>query len=145
MISTGALVIYSLGDRQYGIPVSDVDQVFPAAQPTPLPDSPQGLLGLVDIQGEVLPVIDLHVRCGQGSRETLPSDFFLLVSSFGRKLLLRVDSVEEVTDSADLEIVESSRIIPGLDGLTGIFERPEGLVILPDYRSLLKEELRSCT
>ena len=138
-------MVYTLGDRRFGIAAGDVDQVIPAAEPTPLPDSPQAVLGLVDFHGEVLPVIDMHLRCGLACRETLPSDLFLLISTLGRKLLLRVDSVDEVIDTADFEVLEPKKIVPGLDVLAGILERPEGLVILPDYPALLAEELRSCT
>ena len=145
MRPTGTLVVYSLGERHYGIAAKDVEHVFPAVDVTPLPDSPPAVLGVVDFHGEVLPVIDLCMRCGLGSRETLPSDFFLLTSAFGRKLFLRVDSVYEVIDAADFGLVEPRTLVPGLDSIAAVLEHPDHLVILPDYAALLAEELRSCS
>lgn len=137
------LVIYTLEDRNYGIPVSHVTSVLPAAEVTPVPDARGDLLGLLDLQGEVVPVVDLHRRCGFTPRPTRIQDHFLLVAIGGKRIVLRVDSVSSLILDASRIIVEPEHITPGMLSLAGIVPTENGIVLIPDFASLLSRELET--
>ncbi|MCX5971623.1 MAG: chemotaxis protein CheW [Coprothermobacterota bacterium] len=60
-VATGAfLLVFSIGDRRCALSLAEVERVVRAAAVTPLPHLPETVLGMIDIQGEVLPIIDLR-------------------------------------------------------------------------------------
>ncbi len=96
-----AVLLVRLGERQYGLPLAMVERVLPMAAVLPLPDSGEGLLGVLNLHGEVLPVIDPRQRLGL-PRPVLAAEqrLVLLRSLRSHTFLLWVDGVEEVVDVA---------------------------------------------
>jgi purine-binding chemotaxis protein CheW len=99
-----AMLLIRLGERQFGLPLEAVERIMPMAQVLSLPDTGDGLLGMLNIHGQVLPVIDPHPRLGLPSpRLAVEQRLVLLRASV--PFLLWVDDVEEV-------------VISGADGLS---------------------------
>jgi purine-binding chemotaxis protein CheW len=92
-----AVLLVRLGERQYGLPLAMVERVLPMAAVLPLPDSGEGLLGVLNLHGEVLPVIDPHQRLGL-PRPTQAAEQRLVLLRTHTRFLLWVDAVEEVVD-----------------------------------------------
>lgn len=58
------VLLHRLGDRLHAIPLNIVDKVVQAVAITSLPDPPPGIKGVIDVQGAIVPVVDLHAKCG---------------------------------------------------------------------------------
>jgi len=95
-----------LGNEEYGIPVRDVREIVGALPATPIPGSSHAVLGVVNLRGKVVPVIDLRLRLGLASIETGPRSCIVVCQGRSGSLVgLLVDSVVEVVTvrAADVE------------------------------------------
>jgi chemotaxis signal transduction protein len=94
-----AVLLIKLGGQQYGLPLASVERVLPMAFVLGMPDSGNGLLGMLNLHGQVLPVIDPHPRLGVPS-PSLGADQRLVLLRTGVPFLLWVEEVEEVVSGA---------------------------------------------
>jgi len=92
---SGALLLIRLGDRRYGLPLASVERVLPMAYVDRLPDSGDGLLGMLNLHGQVLPVVDLHARLGL-DKPALATEHKLVLLRTTVPFLLWVEDVEGV-------------------------------------------------
>lgn len=58
--STAQVVIFTLGDESYGIGAVHVENIYPLEGLTPVPCTPDFVVGIVNLRGRIFPVIDLH-------------------------------------------------------------------------------------
>jgi purine-binding chemotaxis protein CheW len=110
-----AVLLVRLGERHYGLPLAMVERVLPMAAVLPLPDSGEGLLGVLNLHGDVLPVMDPHQRLGL-PRPAQAAEQRLVLLRTQTRFLLRVDAVEEVVDlpsdvSSEAPFQHTSRLI----------------------------------
>ena len=84
MNSFSRLVVFQVEDGRYGVRFEDVERVVAAVELVPLPDAPDLVLGVFNLQGNVVPAIDTRLRLRLPSRELPVSDQFLAVRAAGR-------------------------------------------------------------
>jgi purine-binding chemotaxis protein CheW len=103
-------VICKVGDAEYAIPADDVFQMEAFNGATPVPGAPAYVTGLVQVRGQVIPVLDLRLRFGLAAQAaTLESR--IVVMKLGERLIgILVDSAREVQNIA----AESFKIPPGI-------------------------------
>ena len=95
----GALLLIKLGDRRYGLPLVSVERVLPMAFVAPLPNSGAGLLGMLNLHGQVLPVVDVHARLGL-DKPPMATEHKLVLLRTTAPFLLWVEDVEGVVGGA---------------------------------------------
>jgi purine-binding chemotaxis protein CheW len=114
------------GAEHYALPVSSVTEVAKLGEFSVLPGAPAGVLGLCNLHGCVLPVLDLGALLGITSDE--PLSRVVVAEDSGRQAALVVDAVvgvEEITDTS--EAVQSRQLSSAalIDGtLVGIIDLP---------------------
>ncbi|NDE16536.1 chemotaxis protein CheW [bacterium] len=88
---------FSLGGRRYGLPLARVKEVTSFIQPTRLPSVPRHFVGLINLRGQVISVIDLAMKFGVGEVALKPQKTCVIISSIGdRQFGFLVDEVHEV-------------------------------------------------
>lgn len=112
-------------------------RVVRAAAITPLPKAPEIVLGILDLQGELIPVIDLRKRFRLPQKPIRSSDHFVVASTGARTVALVVDGTTGVIDPAALTIVPPDDIAPGTEHLAGVLRCDDGLILLHDLHTLL--------
>lgn len=90
-----AALLVRLADRRFGLPLGNIDRVLPMAYVLPLPDSGDGLIGMLNLHGEVLPVIDPRPRLGLPTPK-IGTEQRLVLLRANTSFLLWVDDVQEV-------------------------------------------------
>jgi purine-binding chemotaxis protein CheW len=104
---------------------------------TPLPKAPEIVLGVLDLQGQVLPVIDLRRRFRLPPRALRTSDQFVICRAGRLTVALNVDGSESVDELPAEECVPPWEIAPGLEFLEGVTRTASGLVLIQDLERLL--------
>jgi chemotaxis signal transduction protein len=94
-----AVLMITLGDRRFGLPLESVERVMPMAHVLSLPGSGDGLLGMLNVHGQILPVVDAHPRLGLPSPHPDAGQRLVLVRARAQ-FLLWVDGVDEVVVGA---------------------------------------------
>jgi purine-binding chemotaxis protein CheW len=111
---------------------------------TPLPKAPDIVLGVLDFQGEVIPVINLRLRFRLAERALRTSDQFVIARAGQVTVALAVDGVEDVLEESALEVIAPDDVLTGTGYLEGITRTEAGLVLIHDLATLLfpEEELQ---
>lgn len=89
-------VVFRVGDGEYAIPADAVLHMESFQGATPVPGAPAHVLGIVQVRGRVIPVVDLRRRFGLGPRDRELSDRVIVVEHEGRQVGLLADAAREV-------------------------------------------------
>jgi chemotaxis signal transduction protein len=112
-------LVFSAAGRSFALPVEAVERIVAAAETTAVDPPRRGLRGLVNVAGEVAPVVDVARCLGQLEGEMELTDRFVLVRPGGRLTALWVEAVDGVCDLdvADLPLpVGGGSVTVALDG-----------------------------
>jgi purine-binding chemotaxis protein CheW len=90
------LVVFTLGEEEFGVDISQVREIVRLVQITYLPKAPAFIEGVVNLRGQVLAVIDLSKRLGISSRERGENTRIIVVEVGENTVGMLVDSVSEV-------------------------------------------------
>lgn len=132
-------VTFRLDEETYGINVMQVQEVLRITEIAPVPGAPSYVLGIINLRGNVVTVIDTRSRLGLMTVEPDDSSRIVIIETVKHVVGILVDSVAEVVDLAASEIEpapavgseESSKYIQG------VASRDGNLVILMDLNKLL--------
>jgi purine-binding chemotaxis protein CheW len=130
------LLIFTVEEQRFAIPLSMIDRVIRAVALTPITDSPGFIEGIIDYFGEVIAVISLRKPLGYPLREVGLNDRFIIVTTAHRKLALIVDDVEDVLSPDSQDWFDSKEINKGLKFLN-ILRDDQGIIFIYDIESLL--------
>ncbi len=107
-----ALVVFQLGEEQYGIPVERVREVVNAERITRVPGTPFYVRGVVNLRGRVVPVIDLRQRLGLKSAP--PERARIMVVEDGSAVVgMLVDRASEVVRITPEQLQPPDELIEG--------------------------------
>ena len=131
-------VLFRLGDEGYALPVEVVTGVVRFESPMPVPRAPGSVIGVVNLRGRVLPVIDLQARFGAAAFSAGPHARIVVAEGPAGPAGVAVDAVTEVASFSAEEIQPVPESVVQTDtasAFAGMVERSNGLVILldPEY------------
>jgi purine-binding chemotaxis protein CheW len=136
------LVTFRLEDESYGINVMHVQEVLRVTEIAPVPGAPPYVLGIINLRGNVVTVIDTRSRFGLPPGDIGEASRVVIIESEMQVVGILVDSVAEVVELRGSEIdsapnignEESSKFIQG------VATRENSLLIVVDLNKLLSEE-----
>lgn len=111
-----------------------------AVDATPLPKAPDIVLGVVNVQGRVLPVINVRRRFRLPEREIALTDQMVLARAARRPVALMVDSVTGVLEYSEHEAVGAHDVLPDLQYIQGVVKLDDGLILIHDLDTFLSLE-----
>lgn len=122
--------VFCLDDLRVALPLACVERVVRAAYLTPLPDAPEIVLGVVNIQGLVIPAVNMRRRFRLPEREIGVSDQLLIAYTGRRAVALVADAVSGIFEYAEPDIVRAETILPGLEYIDGVVKLDDGLILI---------------
>ena len=131
------IVLFTLDEPRYALPLSAVERVVRAVEITPLPKAPEIVLGAIDAQGRVIPVVDVRKRFRLPAREMNVDDRFIIARTSRRLVSLAVDSVAGIRTLADGEVVSAEQALPFAEYLHGVAKMEDGIVLIYDLEQFL--------
>src|SRR5688572_5800757 len=108
---TNQYVVFLLAGQRYALSLTIVSRIVRAVEITPLPDAPAIVLGVINVEGEILPVFNLRGRFLLQEREVGPNDQFLIARAGRRKVALVMDEAQGVIEHGQAEIIASDIVI----------------------------------
>lgn len=135
-------VTFRLENEKYGINVMQVQEVLRVTEIAPVPGAPAYVLGIINLRGNVVTVIDTRNRFGLPSAEMDDSTRIVIIESDEQVVGILVDSVAEVVDLKASEIETAPNV--GADEsakfIQGVASRDGELLIIIDLNRLLTDE-----
>lgn len=145
-------IICSLNNSFYGIAASVVKEIFYLPELTPVAEAPPDIVGVLNLRGEILPVMDLYIRLGQQPQDYQLTDSIVVLDWSGFQVGVIVNQVHEVQNIAANEITTNlsyrrgmlskngSQPGAGSSGkfINGVAQLDENLVMLINHQTLME-------
>lgn len=135
------LVVFRLGAEEYGVPITQVQEINHLTKPTKIPKSPVFLEGVINLRGEIIPVIDLKKRFEIDDAGYADDGRIMIVEINGSTVGVIVDEVSEVLRLPKSSIEPPPPVIAGITStyLEGVGKLDDRLLILLDLNEILTE------
>ena len=131
------LVVFVIEGQRYALPLSAVERVLPMVAVSPLPQAPAITLGVINVHGRVLPVLDIRRRFGLPPRDYGLRSHLLVARTNRRTLAVPVDEVLGVSEVATEAVTPPDAVLPGIGHVAGIVALPDGLLFIHDLDAFL--------
>ena len=99
------LVVFSLGNEEYGLPITQVQEIIRYAEPRTIPNAVRSVRGVINLRGKIIPVCDLKQGLGLDGQDGGERKIVIVESSLGTAGLI-VDEVDEVLTVDDEQLEE---------------------------------------
>ena len=132
-------LLFELAEHRFGLPVSDVVELTRACALQALPEAPPLVLGVLNLRGEIVPVLDLRRRFRLPESPLDAANFFVIARIAGRLAALRVD---RLLGNEWLEVVptaEAPHLPVDLQRLSGVAAVDDGVVLIYDAAKFLND------
>lgn len=133
-------ISFTLGEQCYALCLSAVDRVVRAVEINPLPQAPEVVTGIINLQGQIIPVINMRRRFRLPERDIALTDCLVIAHTARRQVGLVVDAVTDVFEYPEQSIAGAESILPGLEYIEGVVKLGDGLVLIHDLDKFLSLE-----
>lgn len=134
-------ICFSLGSEEFAIPLLSVKEVIAVPEFTPVPFTPSFFVGIMNLRGQIISVIDLRQKFGIKPQNNLETAVIIcdLNSLF---IGIIVDSINNVISPSEEEISEKPEIKSDRpsDYITGVYRKDKRLILFLDISKTLNVE-----
>lgn len=133
------VVSFRLGEEEYGVDIMTVQEIILFGCITQVPEVPEHVLGVINLRGNVIPILNLRRRFGMQDKPADDATRIVVMNLKGRTVGVVVDGVSEVLRLTEEEVSPTPQSLTsaGKDYVTGLARRKERLLILLDMARLL--------
>jgi purine-binding chemotaxis protein CheW len=140
LASSIRLVLLTVDGQTYALHLEAVDRVLRMVEVTPLPGAPNAVEGVINIQGEVVPVVSIRRRLGLAHRGVAVSDSLVVARARTRRVAVIAESVLGVVERPADAVVSTGDIARGIEDIEGVLKTSDGLVLIHDLDRFFSAE-----
>jgi len=136
------VVCFKVGSEEYGIEILKVQEILKLPKVTMLPKSAPYIMGVIDLRGKVIPIINLSRRFSHESKVDNTDKRAIVVDIRGRQIGLAIDTVSHVVKFDASNIEPAPPILKGISGryIIGVAKHNQGYVIILDIDKIFSSE-----
>lgn len=140
------ILIFSIGKEFYGIRIAAVREIIRFTGITPVHDSQDYIMGVINLRGKIIPVMDMRIKFGLDFKEYDDRTVLLLLEIEGKEglyqMALSVDAVHEVITPGEDDLERTPEIGLNLkrDFILGILKSGERMVMVLDINRIVTVE-----
>ena len=136
------VIVFAIGDEEYGVEVSQVKTIERMAPLTRVPKTPRFVKGVMNLRGVVVPVIDLRKRFDIEEREYDEETRIIIVSVNDMEVGLIVDSANDVIEIQENQIEDPPEVVGGIKAkyLRGVAKLNERLLVMLNLEEVLNKD-----
>lgn len=131
---------FCLGEEKFGIPLLQVRELISVPETTPIPYAPDYFLGIMNLRGQVISIIDLRKKMKISSKENTKETAVIIIEIQDVSLGIIVDSINKVLNmnSHDVSIVPEIESQIHSEFISGIYRSPDdNLIVLMNLEKVL--------
>lgn len=142
MSKTEQYVVFMLGNESYGIDILQVQEIMSFTKISQVPNTPIYVKGVINLRGDVIPVVDMRLRFGLPSVEYTDTTVTIVVNIHDKRYGLIVDGVSDVStlrdDTVQFDIDFQTTV--NTNYIVGIATDEDSMVIILDTALLFSHE-----
>lgn len=150
-IDANQFLTFMLGGEEYGVDILNVQEIRSWESATSIPNTPEYVLGVINLRGLVVPIVDLRLRFAMGQAEFGPSTIVVVIklsasSNSSKTIGLVVDEVSDVykIQYDDIGEIPDFGSVVGTEFVKGIATVNNKMVIILDINSLINTGILGC-
>jgi purine-binding chemotaxis protein CheW len=149
MSDTTQVVSFKLGSEEYGVDIAQVQEINRMVTVTHVPRAPVFMEGVINLRGQLIPIIDLRTRFGMPRAEHTKSTRIVVTEVGAKRVGMVVDSVSEVLRLPADAVEPAPDMVAGVETeyIRGVGKVDDRLIILLDLSRVVsgaeKRELES--
>lgn len=136
---------FKLGSENYAVQLLKIKEVIPHPETTPLPNGPSHFLGIMNLRGQIISVVDLRKKLKIAVSDEETENAVIIMNFDGISIGLVVDSIDKVLNVAINEVSEVPEVESAVNGkyIQGIFKQEDNLIVLLNLEKVLNiDELK---
>ncbi|BCH58000.1 chemotaxis protein CheW [Agrobacterium vitis] len=135
------LIAFRIGDQEFCVNIMQVREIRGWTPATPLPQSPHYVMGVINLRGAVLPIVDLAIRLGLKRTEPTVRHVIIVVQTRTKVVGLLVDAVSDVLSVTDETIQPTPEVSSDLERqyARGILAIDKRMICLIELAGLFSE------
>ncbi len=134
------VVVFSIDEQCYALPLNSVISVERIVEITHIPDKADYVRGVINVHGTIMLVVDFRRRMHLRERPEILSDQLMIIHCHGRPCALMVDGAIGVSDINNHDITQIEELLTEKGLLTGIGKTSEGMILLNNPDELLVDD-----
>lgn len=133
------LVVFSLGQEEYGVDILQVKEIKRLTEITRVPNAPDHVEGVINLRGNIIPVVDLHKRFELGTVEATDESRIVIVNVQDITVGITVDAVSEVITLDESSLAPPPPLVAGIEAsfIEAIGKLKDRLLILLNMDRIL--------
>lgn len=134
-------IVFRLGKEIYGINIAYVNAIEHGQEIVRVPNSSGNIKGIINLRGEVIPVVDLKAKFNTKGLESQDDSELIIVNLENRKIAIEVDGVEKIQNLDEKDIVDMPVIAKGtgVEYFSKVAKVDGKLIIMIEPENLLSE------
>ncbi|MCD6116027.1 purine-binding chemotaxis protein CheW [bacterium] len=130
-------LIFVLDKKKFAINIKSVKRIALSVEVTDLPEGPGIVMGIINVKGQVIPVVNIRKRFGMPGKDIDLMDHFIITKTSTRIVAMVVDDVIEITKIANNKKILKDEILPGMKHVAGALKIAGDIVLIHDIESFL--------
>lgn len=136
------LITFQVGGEEYGTEILRVKEIIRSSEITPLPKAPTFVKGILNLRGDVIPIVDLREKFGLQPEEDSESQRIIVVDITDRLVGMVVDAANQVVRVPTNQIDPPPPIVEGISSayLKGVAKLEDRLIIILEIDRILSSQ-----
>ncbi len=136
------VVSFRLGGEEYGVDISQVQEIIRLVEITHVPRAPRFMEGVINLRGQLIPIIDLRTRFGMPRIDATKSTRIVVTEIGNKRVGIVVDSVSEVLNIPIENVEPAPEMVAGVgtEYIQGVGKLGERLIIMLDLTMVISTE-----
>ncbi len=130
-------LLFELNQYTFAFDVVKINRIARAVEITPIPNSPDIVTGVINVQGNIMPVIDIRKRFGFPDKKITVNDFLIIGKVKELSIALIIDNVIEIIEFSEDKIIDKKNVLPGIPYVDGIIKLDGDIIYINDLSRLL--------
>jgi purine-binding chemotaxis protein CheW len=133
-------VAFTLDEGHYALDLSAVERIIQTVEVILLPEAPDIVLGVINIHGKIIPVVNIRRRFHLPEKDIEPTNRLIIAHTLKRTVALVVDVVLGVIETPEDRVVKADTVLPGMDYVQGVVKMEDGMILIHDLNKFLSLE-----
>lgn len=136
-------VVFMVGNEEFGVNIKQTKEIISATNLTFIPNAPDFVNGVINLRGEIVPVVDLHKRLSLQKKEEQEVEEKIIIVELDSNLIgMKVKDVKEIIRLNENDIGKAPEITQGINRkyVSGVGKLDERLLILLDLNRILSRQ-----
>lgn len=136
------VVSFLLGSEEYGVDISQVKEIIRMVEITRVPRAPHFMEGVINLRGQLIPIVDLRTRFGMDRAAATKSSRIVITEIGSKRVGIIVDCVSEVLNLSQENIEQTPDMIVGIgtEYIQGVGKIGDRLIIMLDLTMVMSTD-----